>query len=105
MASASYIRKRREIARKRSLKGVEARRRKMMELAEEYRVVAEVRTSGSLGEHHIELLSCGDPLRVAVRFDGQLRKPRTAKGFVRMLGDWLWIGGKLAVARKNMGDE
>jgi len=67
-----------------------ARRRKMMERAIESCVVAEVRTSGSLGNHHIELLSCGDPLHVYVRFDGELRQPRTAQGFVRLLGEWIW---------------
>ena len=82
--------KRREIARKKSALGVEARRRIREEQAEEMQVVATVRTSGSLGEHCIELLSCGDPLRVVVRFDGELRRPRTARGFVSLLGRWFW---------------
>jgi hypothetical protein len=82
MASASYIRKRREIQqRQRSALGVAARERKRLELAEPMRVVAEVRTSGSLGEHVIELLA-GESTgpTVYVRFDGLLRAPRTARG-------------------------
>ena len=90
MASARYIEKRREIARKKSALGVAARRRKRIEQASEMHVVATVRTSGSLGEHCIELLSCGDPLKVYVRFDGELRQPRTASGFVQVLGQWIW---------------
>jgi len=50
---------------------VAARRKKMTQQADELEVVAAVRTSGSLGEHCIELLSCGDPQRVYVRFDGE----------------------------------
>lgn len=76
--------------RKRSALGVEARRRKREAKASEMPVVARVFTQGSLGEHEIELLSCGDPLRVYVRCDGELRSPRTANGFVRILGEWLW---------------
>jgi hypothetical protein len=91
MASASYIRKRREIQRQRSALGVAARQRKRLELAEPMRVVAEVRTSGSLGDHHIELLSGeGTGPTVWVRFDGEIRRPRTARGFVSLLGRWVW---------------
>lgn len=90
MASLNYIKKRREIARKKSALGVAARRQKMPAQAEDMLVVATVRTSGSLGEHCVELLSCGDPLRVYVRFDGDLRRPRTARGFVSLLGKWMW---------------
>jgi hypothetical protein len=73
--------------------GNEVKAEKRMAEAEESVVVATVRTSGSLGEHCIELLSCGDPLRVYVRLDGELRRPRTAQGFVRLLGQWLWHAG------------
>lgn len=90
MASQNYIKKRREIARRKSALGVAARRRIREEQAEESVVVAAVQTSGSLGEHCIELLSFADPLRVYVRFDGVLRQPRTAKGFVSILGKWIW---------------
>ena len=62
MPSASYIRKRKELAQRKSALGVAARERKRVERAEEMRVVAEVRTSGSLGKHHIELLDCGHRL-------------------------------------------
>jgi hypothetical protein len=90
MASASYIRKRREIQRQRSALGVAARRRQREAEASEAVVVARVFTQGSLGEHEIELLACGDPQRVYVRFDGELRAPRTARGFVSLPGRWLW---------------
>jgi hypothetical protein len=63
---------------------------KRMAQAEEMQVVARIFTQGSLGEHEIELLSCGDPRRVYVRFDGELRRPRTARGFVSLLGRWMW---------------
>ena len=64
--------------------------KKRMAEAEPMRVVAEVRTSGSLGEHHIQLLDCGEPLMVWIRMDGTIYRPRTARGFVSLLGRWLW---------------
>lgn len=94
MASLNYIKKRREIARKRAALGVAARRKIREAQAEKCQIVATVQTSGSLGEHCIELLSCGDPLKVYVRFDGVLRQPRSARGFVRLLGKWVWKGGR-----------
>lgn len=70
--------------------GNQVKAQKRIAEAESMRVVATVQTSGSLGEHCIELLSYVDPMRVLVRFDGVLRQPRTAQGFVRLLGKWLW---------------
>jgi len=86
MASARYIQAKRKRNSERGKYGNEVKVRLRMERADEMRVVAEVRTSGSLGDHCIELLDCGEPLRVWVRVDGEIRRPRTARGFVSVLG-------------------
>lgn len=72
--------------------GNQIKAQKRIAEAEAMRVVATVRTSGSLGEHLIELLAPGEVTRptVYVRFDGVLRQPRTANGFARLLGKWMW---------------
>lgn len=76
--------------RKRAMIGVEASRRIHEERAAPMRVVAEVRTSGSLAEHRVTLLDCrGEPLMVWMRADGQVQKPRKVRGFVRLLEKWL----------------
>jgi len=70
--------------------GNEVKARLRLEQSEEMRVVAEVRTSGSLGNHHIELLDFGEPMMVWIRFDGEIYRPRTARGFISLLGRWMW---------------
>ena len=90
MPSASYIRKRREIQRKRAALGVAARRRIRDENASEMRIVGGMRTYGIFGDHHIEWLSIDSETHGYVRFDGILRRPLTPRGFVSMLGRWLW---------------
>lgn len=91
MPSASYIRKRKEIQKKRSKLGVEARRRKMRENAAERTVTSTLHTEGVIGDHVIELLtSPDDPLQMLVRFDGEIRRPRTVAGFNKLLGEYLW---------------
>lgn len=75
--------------------GNEVKRRLMLDRASEMRVVATVITSGSLGIHLIELLDCGEPMLVWIRFDEKIYRPRTARGFVSLLGRWIWKKGKL----------
>ena len=90
MAGRRYIKRKNEIARQRGLKGVEARRRLMIERAEPMKVVGRIETFGVLGEHTIELLDGGDERKVWIRVDGEIRCPRTLEGVVRVLAGWIW---------------
>lgn len=90
MASASYIRKRREIASKRGKYGNEVKRQKMIARAVPLEVVGGFTTWGSMGEHEIEILACDDPTHVWIRVDGELRRPRTMDGVHRVLSKWVY---------------
>ena len=90
MAGARYLQQKRKRNSERGKYGNKVKRQKRIALGSEMRVVAEVRTSGTLGEHHIELLDCGEPMMVWVRMNGKIYQPRTARGFVSLLGRWLW---------------
>ena len=90
MASASYIRKKRARASARGKYGNEVKRQFMTERAEEMRVVGTMTTTGSFGNHLIELLSCDEPGVVWLRVDGDIRSPRSANGIRRVLADWIW---------------
>ena len=90
MASASYIRKKRERAKERSKLGVAARRAKMQERGSDLEVAGTITTTGNLGNHFIEILACDDPVHVWLRVDGELRRPRTLRGVVRVLAGWIW---------------
>ena len=95
--------KREAISKKRSVQGKygnEVKRRMMRDQASGMEVVGGFTTFGSLGEHTVDLLDCGDPKRVWMRVDGEIRCPRTADGIVRVLGKWLWR--KAPVAQKKV---
>lgn len=81
------ISKARSIAGKR---GNEVKAKMRIERASEMRVVGGCRTYGIFGEHHIEFLNNGHEELGVIRFDGRLRNPHTVRGFVAMLGRWLW---------------
>ena len=94
MASASYIRKRKEMAKRKSLKGVEARRRNRLANAAEWTVTSTIRTGGVIGEHVIEMLtSPDDPKQMLVRVNGEIRNPYTVNGFGKVLAEYLWKKG------------
>ena len=93
MPSDSYIRKRRKIAKEKSKLGVEARRRKREAEASEMRVTGVVKTSGIFGEHEVQFLDFGDERLGYVRVDGELRRPRTVRGFEKTMDKWLWKKG------------
>jgi hypothetical protein len=96
MASGNYIRKKKERARAKSLKGVEARRRKRIAEASEMEVVGTMITSGAFGEHTIEILDgsngsdLDDAFVVYIRVDGCLRRPRSADGVKRVVAGWIF---------------
>ena len=63
----------------------------MRERAAEWTVTSTLRTEGVIGEHVIELItSPDDPLQMLVRFDGEVRAPRSVAGFNKLLGEYLW---------------
>jgi len=90
MAGARYLQQKRKRNSERGKYGNEVKRQLMVESAEECVVVATIRTTGTLGDHLIELLSCPEPLQVYIRIDGELRKQRTARGLTRILSATLW---------------
>jgi len=67
-----------------------------LERGRDLQVVGGCRTYGSLGDHHIELLACDDPTHVWLRIDGELRTPRTMRGFKAVLADWFYQRGLYA---------
>ena len=75
--------------------GNEVRARLRMERGKDLEVVGGCHTYGSLGEHHIELLACDDPEHVWIRVDGEMRCPRTMRGFMAVLSDWFYWKGAL----------
>ena len=90
MASASYIRAKNKKAKERSLKAVEARRNKRLSEASDLKVVGTIKTTGTLGNHFIELIDGGEPNVVWMRINGEIRKPRSANGIKRVLSHWIW---------------
>ena len=97
MSSTTYLRKEAEATRNRNSergkRGNEVKRQRMREQASKMTVVATVKTDGSLGEHLIELIDGGAPMVVWIRFDGKTYRPRTARGFVSLLGRRIWRTG------------
>lgn len=86
-------RRRSDIQREKSRKGVEARARLRHERAGAWRDVGGCVTDGVLGAHVIRLLardSYGP--RLAVTVDGEHRDARTLRGVVRRLGLMVWRG-------------
>lgn len=86
-------RRRNEIQREKSRKGVEARARLRMERAQAWRDVGGLVTDGVLGCHTVRLLvseSYGP--RLAVTVDGVHRPARTMRGIVRRMGVMVWGG-------------
>ena len=74
------------------MKGVEARRNKRIEKASELEVVGKMVTSGTFGDHVIELMvdnGLDDPV-VWMRVDGELRRPRTARGIHKVVSEWIF---------------
>lgn len=90
MASATYIKKKRERASKRGKYGNEVKRRMMIERCSGLDVVGGFKTWGSMGEHEVELLACDDPTHVWILVDGLLRTPRTMNGVHRVLSRWVY---------------
>jgi len=90
MHSRKYIENKRKRNSDRGKYGNEVKRQMMIDRGSEMRVVATVRTSGSLGDHLIELLDCGEPMLVWVRMDDRIYRSRTARGFVSLLGRRMW---------------
>ena len=70
----------------RAMAGVEARRRKRMELTLAMRDVGGITTDGILGAHSIRFLAygVGEP-HYAVTVDGKHRQARTDRGIFRLL--------------------
>ena len=80
-----------------SRKGVEARRRLMLERSATWRDVGGFITDGVLGVHSVRLLACetyGE--RLAVTVDGQHRQARTLRGVVRCMA-------KMIIAKSGGG--
>lgn len=93
MASIRYIEQKRKRNSERGRYGNAVKAQRRIAKAEKMRVVGKVVTSGSLGDHTIELLDCGESMVVWVRVDGKIKRPRTARGFVSLLGRWIWKAG------------
>jgi hypothetical protein len=66
----------------------------MQERSGDLEVVGGCHTYGNLGTHHIEVLTGEDPTHVWLRIDGELRTPRTMRGFVSVLSRWFYEKGK-----------
>jgi len=91
MHSRRYITKKKKRNSERGKYGNEVKRQKLKERADTMRVTSTVKLSGAIGEHAIELLSCDEvPMVCWVRINGEIFRPRTARGFVSLLGRWLW---------------
>ena len=94
MASTSYLnKKRKEASARNSQRGIlgnKVKARLRMERGSDLVVVGGMTTWGSMGEHTIELLACDDPTHVWIRVDGELRQPRTMRGFFSVLNKWAW---------------
>jgi hypothetical protein len=86
-------RRRNDIQREKSRKGVEARARLRRERAEAWRDVGGFVTDGALGRHVVRLLAReGYGPRLAVTVDGEHRDARTLRGVVRRMGIMVWGG-------------
>jgi hypothetical protein len=97
MASTAYLRRKRaEVSSRNSERGkasARKRRERMEEAGSGLSVTGRMETSGSFGNHVIELLACDDPTHVWLRVDGKLRCPRTCDGVKRVVGEWIWEKG------------
>ena len=81
-----YQHNRKEMLRKRAMKGVAARERKRIERSESMCDVGGFVTDGCLGIHSVRLLAYpGDERSVAVTVDGRHRAARTFRGVVRCM--------------------
>lgn len=75
----------------RSMRGVEARRRKRSERAASMVDVGGIRTDGCMGEHTIRLLAWpNEDLHYAVVVDGEHRMARTYRGVLRCVSKMLY---------------
>lgn len=93
MASKRYIAKKlkahSELQSKRGIRGNEVKRQRRIERAEAMKVVGGFRTFGSMGEHLVEILDCGDNTHNWLRVDGVIRQPRTPGGIRKILAEWV----------------
>lgn len=86
MYRKSLTAKMKERKRLRSLAGVEARRRKRMELGATLQDVGGFATDGILGAHVVRILSYGEGGRhYAITVDGKHRFARTERGIIRCI--------------------
>ena len=79
-----------ELRSKQGTYGNEVKARKRMAEATEMHVVGEIKTFGIFGEHHIEWLAGDSETHGYVKCDDKLSRPLTPRGFVSLLGRWLW---------------
>lgn len=87
--SLTALKKERKHAR--AMAGVEARRRKRMELGASMRDVGGIATDGIFGTHKIRLLSYGDgEPHYAITVDGEHRMARTERGVIRILARMIY---------------